>query len=273
MKDLSRDVNMAFSQIMDGFKEKDVYHRTNILPEITTDSQLRSRLVKILNEDKNLEIIHDLIKLNSIDKILEYHKKIDPKVGAHCENVGLYGQKMVKFAKDLDAKTMLYGGYSHDLGKILIPKSVLHGGYIDELENPSDKHLVTRGHVLLNELLTLLIPALKEESAIIDMMIYHHDGPKEGSYPHLIVPRMVNEVEALKVTNEFDNPDYISAIKIADTVHAMEREEYQIKFPKEFIYSYLVAESNKGHLSKRYVNAFLRSEGLGKKEIMKLRGK
>lgn len=43
MKTLSNEINIAFSHLMDGFKDGGRYVNSNILPKITSNQILRSR--------------------------------------------------------------------------------------------------------------------------------------------------------------------------------------------------------------------------------------
>ena len=271
MKNLSELLSETYDKLVFDYMDNEgKFRQSNIQEHIKTNAILNQNIKELLRNESNLKFINKLIKCGSLDEILNLHLEIDQITGNHEKRVGEYAKELAKFIRGMDAKIMEYCGYVHDIGKSFIPTDILHAY---NFENPRDIELITYGHCLIGETLTLNVPLLKKQP-YADAVCLHHDIEKGAGYPHRNVNPLKPEVEALKVANEYDikSPDYIEALKIADTAHAMQRGIYQLVYSDKEIFEYLIVHSNgDGKFNTIYVDAFLKSRGLDENEIKELR--
>lgn len=134
---------------------------------------------KRLNEDLD----HAEQALFSIARAVESR---DPNTGDHCERLVCLSQSFGEFLNlsRADIRTLMWGGYLHDIGKLGIPDSVL----LKEGKLTSEEWDIMKQHVLIGE---RICQPMRTMRGVLPIIRHHHERWDGSGYPDALVREQI----------------------------------------------------------------------------------
>jgi putative nucleotidyltransferase with HDIG domain len=138
--------------------------------------------------------------VRDVDTILDVMETRHPTVASHCRRVAAYGvQLAVQYGlPDEMVETIRVGGLLHDVGKMMVPTDILtKPGRLTEREWRALQSHPEHGFDMAEH--------LGFDSAILDIILYHHERNDSSGYPDGLDGRAIPwTVRIVSVMDAFD---------------------------------------------------------------------
>lgn len=166
----------------------------------------------------NLFVSSPLVR--DVDTILDAMETRQPTVASHCRRVSAYGvQLAVQYGLPAEmVETIRVGGLLHDVGKLMVPTDILSKpGRLTEQEWHS-----LQGHP---EYGFDMAEHLGFDSAILDIILYHHERNDSSGYPDGLdgraIPWTVRIVSVMDAFDALTSPRAYRAALSADAARTL----------------------------------------------------
>ncbi len=163
----------------------------------------------------------------------------DPTTGDHCERLVTMGDAFGRYLQlpRHQIKTLRYGGYLHDIGKIGVPDAVLG----KRGKHSPEEWTIMQSHVLIGEQICQPLRTMKD---VLPIIRHHHERWDGGGYPDGL------EGEAI--------PYLARIFQIIDIYDALRSERpYKPAFKHAEAVEILQAEVNRGWRDPQLVAQFI----------------
>lgn len=164
--------------------------------------------------------------VRDVDTILDVMDTQQPSVASHCRRVAAYGVQLAsQYGLPAEmVETIRVGGLLHDVGKMMVPSGILtKPGRLTEKEWRALQNHPEYGFDMAER--------LGFESAILDIILYHHERNDSSGYPDGLNGRSIPwTVRIISVMDAFDaltSPRaYRAALSIDAARALLAREAY-----------------------------------------------
>lgn len=145
-------------------------------------------------DDKHVELI------TSIKTLISIINAKDRYTYGHTERVVVYARLIANKLNlsEEDKKTLIYGAYMHDIGKINIPKEVL----VKKMPLTDEEWNILKGH---SENGVDIVKAVDSLSSVIPLILHHHERYDGSGYPGKLKGENIPYLaRVLNVVDSFD---------------------------------------------------------------------
>lgn len=200
-------------------------------------AELAARVKSLLRQKR---LIDDLDRaeqmLIAIARTVEHR---DPETGNHCERLAKLGEAFGRFLNRSsdEIKTLIWGGYLHDIGKIAIPDAILLKR--DRLTPPEWD--IMKQHPIVGE---NMCQPLRSMQSVLPIIRHHHERWNGSGYPDGLIGDEI--------------PELVQIFQLLDIYDALTSERsYKRTLLPETALEILQAESRKGWRNPELVEQFV----------------
>ncbi len=212
--------------------------------------ELAARVKSLVRQKRlNEDLDHAERVLFSIARAVESR---DPNTGDHCERLVQLGKAFGEFL-DLsraEIRTLMWGGYLHDIGKIGVPDAVL----LKQGSLTPEEWQIMKQHVIIGQ---QICQPLRTMSSVLPIIRHHHERWDGSGYPDGLAGSEI--------------PYLATVFQIIDIYDALTSERpYKPAYTVEEALEIIAAETKKGWRNPKLVEQFTEFIRTAGKELPQL---